>query len=507
MSNKKVLLVILDGWGQGDHSQADIISKANVPFTRHLTETVPHTLIRTSGEDVGLPEGQMGNSEVGHLNIGAGRVVYQELVKISKAIRERTFHKEPVINEAFDYAMANGKKIHLVGLVSNGGVHSAMDHLYGFCDVAKEKGFKEMYIHALTDGRDTDPRSGLGFVEELDEYLEKTAGKVASVSGRYYGMDRDKRWERIKLAYDMLVDGKGEYYNSAAEAIQSSYDEGVTDEFIKPRVITGPDGKPLATLAEGDVVICFNFRTDRLREITTVLTQKDMPEFGMKTMPLHYITMTQYDESFKGVRIIYEKEELKNTLGEVLSDSGKQQLRIAETEKYPHVTFFFNGGREENFPGEERIMVPSPKVATYDLQPSMSAPEVKDKVVEAIRRNVFDFICLNYANADMVGHTGVREAITEAVETVDRCLKETVEAAREKGYSIIITADHGNADFAINADGSPNTAHTTNPVPCWLVSDDYKQIQPGRLSDLAPTVLKMLGISIPKEMGGKVLVE
>lgn len=507
MSRKKVLLVILDGWGQGNHSQADLIWQAKVPFTRHLTETVPHTLIRTSGEDVGLPEGQMGNSEVGHLNIGAGRVVYQELVKISKAVREHTFHQEPVINEAFVYAITNKKKIHLVGLVSNGGVHSAMDHLYGFCDMAAEKGFSDLYIHALTDGRDTDPRSGLGFLAQLEEYLDKTAGKVASVSGRYYGMDRDKRWERIKLAYDMLVDGKGEYYSSAAEAIQSSYDEGVTDEFIKPRVITGADGQPLATIAEGDVVICFNFRTDRLREITTVLTQKDMPEFGMKTFPLHYITMTQYDESFKGVKVIYEKEDLKNTLGEVLSDNGRQQLRIAETEKYPHVTFFFNGGREDNFPGEERIMVSSPKVATYDLQPSMSAPGVKDKVVEAIHRDVFDFICLNYANADMVGHTGVKEAITEALETVDRCLEETVKAAREKGYSIIITADHGNADYAINPDGSPNTAHTTNPVPCWLVSDDYKNIKPGRLSDLAPTVLKMLNLPIPQEMEGNVLVE
>lgn len=507
MSRKKVLLVILDGWGQGDHSQADIISQADVPFTRHLTETVPHTLIRTSGEDVGLPEGQMGNSEVGHLNIGAGRVVYQELVKISKAVREGSFHQEPVVNEAFDYATANGKKIHLIGLVSDGGVHSAMDHLFGFTEVAREKGFSDIYIHALTDGRDTDPRSGLGFVAELEAHLAGTAGKVATVSGRYYGMDRDKRWERIKLAYDLLVEGKGEYFSTAAEAIRSSYDEGVTDEFIKPRVITGPDGKPLATLAEGDVVICFNFRTDRLREITTVLTQQDMPEFGMKTLPLHYITMTRYDESFKGVRVIYEKEELTNTLGEVLALNGKKQLRIAETEKYPHVTFFFNGGREENFPGEERIMVPSPKVATYDLQPSMSAPEVKDKVVEAIGRDVFDFICLNYANADMVGHTGIREAITEALETVDRCLEETVKAARGKGYSVIITADHGNADYAINPDGSPNTAHTTNPVPCWLISDDYRHIKPGRLSDLAPTVLKMLELPIPKEMGGQVLVE
>jgi len=506
MSDKKVLLVILDGWGQGDQGPADIIHNANVPFTRSLTETVPHTLIRTSGEDVGLPHGQMGNSEVGHLNIGAGRVVYQELVKISKAIRERTFHQEAVITEAFDYASAQGKKVHLLGLVSDGGVHSAMDHLFGFCDVAKEKGFNDLFIHAFTDGRDTDPRSGLGFLNDLENHLKNSAGQVASVCGRYYAMDRDKRWERIKLAYDMLVDGKGETFSTSADAIKSSYAEAVTDEFIKPKVITGPDGRPLATIAEGDVVICFNFRTDRLREITTVLSQKDMPEFGMKTLPLHYVTMTRYDESFKGVKEIFAKEDLKNTLGEVLANNHKKQLRIAETEKYPHVTFFFNGGREENFPGEDRIMVSSPKVATYDLQPAMSAPEVKDKVVEAINRKVFDFICLNYANADMVGHTGFIKAITEAVETVDRCLKETVDAARANGYSVIITADHGNADFALNADGSPNTAHTTNPVPCWLISEDYKSIKPGRLADLAPTILKMLEIDIPAEMQGQILV-
>jgi len=507
MTDNKVLLVILDGWGQGDGSAADIIHNAVVPFTRHLSETVPHTTIRTSGEDVGLPDGQMGNSEVGHLNIGAGRVVYQELVKISKAIRDETFHKEPVLNEAFEYAIVNHKKVHLLGLVSDGGVHSAMDHLFGFCDVAKEKGFGDLFIHAFTDGRDTDPRSGLGFLNELENHLKTSAGQVASVCGRYYAMDRDKRWERIKLAYDMLVDGKGEYFSSSADAIKSSYSEDVTDEFIKPKVITDANGQPLATISEGDVVICFNFRTDRLREITTVLTQKDMPELGMKTLPLHYLTMTRYDESFKGVKVIYEKEDLKNTLGEVLSLNGKKQLRIAETEKYPHVTFFFNGGREEQFPGEDRIMVQSPKVATYDLQPAMSAPEVKDKVIEAINRNVFDFICLNFANADMVGHTGFYDAIKQAVETVDKCVKETVEAARAKGYDVIITADHGNADFAVNTDGSPNTAHTTNPVPCWLISYEFKSIKPGRLADLAPTILYMMGLEIPKEMEGQVLAK
>ncbi|HSV88278.1 MAG TPA: 2,3-bisphosphoglycerate-independent phosphoglycerate mutase [Bacteroidales bacterium] len=507
MSEKKVLLIILDGWGIGDQSASDIIYHADVPFTRHLSNTVPNTLLRTSGEDVGLPNGQMGNSEVGHLNIGAGRVVYQELVKISKAIKERTFHKEPVVNQAFDYAIKNRKKIHLLGLVSDGGVHSAMDHLFGFCDVAKEKDFDQLYIHAFTDGRDTDPRSGSGFLTDVQKYLETSAGKVASVCGRYYAMDRDKRWERIKLAYDMLLYGKGERFNNLLKAIEASYAAGITDEFITPKVITDNNGKPLAPIIEGDVVICFNFRTDRLREITTVLTQNDMSEYGMKTMPLHYITMTRYDETFKNVQVIYEKDDLSNTLGEELASKGKTQLRIAETEKYPHVTFFFNGGREEPFAGESRIMVPSPKIATYDLQPAMSAIEVKDKVVEAIKSEQFDFICLNFANADMVGHTGFYQAIKEAVETVDLCLKETVEAARSKGYQVIITADHGNADFAVNPDGSPNTAHTTNPVPCWLISSQFESIHPGRLADLAPTILHIMGLPIPEDMTGRVLVK
>jgi len=507
MSEKKVLLVILDGWGKGNQSSSDIIHNADVHFTRFLTKSVPNTLIKTSGEDVGLPNGQMGNSEVGHLNIGAGRVVYQELVKITKAVRERTFHHEPVVNQAFDYAIQNGKKIHLLGLVSNGGVHSAMEHLYGFCDVAKEKGFEQLFIHAFTDGRDTDPRSGLDFITQVEKYLENSAGKLASICGRYYAMDRDKRWERIKLAYDMLLFGKGETYNSPIQAMEASYNSGITDEFITPKIITGQNGMPLATLDEGDVAICFNFRTDRLREITTVLTQVEMPEYAMKTIPLHYVTMTRYDESFKNIHVIYEKDDLTNTLGEVLASNGKTQLRIAETEKYPHVTFFFNGGREEPFAGESRIMVPSPKVATYDLQPAMSAPEVKDKVVEAISSDQFDFICLNYANADMVGHTGFYKAIKEAVETVDVCLKETVEAARDQGYQVIVTADHGNADYALNPDGTPNTAHTTNPVPCWLIADGYSRINPGRLADIAPTVLSMMGLAIPSEMEGKVLVE
>ena len=507
MSDKKVLLVILDGWGQGDGSPSDLIAQARVPFTRHLTQTVPHTLLHTSGEDVGLPIGQMGNSEVGHLNIGAGRVVFQELVKISKAIREGSFHKEPVVIEALEYARANNKKIHLLGLVSNGGVHSAMDHLYGFCDVAKQQGFERLYIHAFTDGRDTDPKSGAGFLQEVEQYLQHSAGTIASVCGRYYAMDRDKRWERIRLAYDLLLHGKGEQFACPVEAVNASYRAGITDEFITPKVITGADGKPLATIEQGDVVICFNFRTDRLRELTTVLTQQEMPGHGMQTLPLYFVTMTRYDESYKGVHVIYEKDDLEHTLGEVLASRGKTQLRIAETEKYPHVTFFFNGGREESFVGEQRIMVPSPKVATYDLQPEMSAPGVTQKVVEAILTGQYDFICLNFANADMVGHTGVPEAITQALETVDGCLKQTVEAARQMGYQVIITADHGNADFAINPDGSPNTAHTTNPVPCWLVADGYSRINPGRLADLAPTVLSMMEIEIPAAITGKVLVE
>lgn len=508
MEQKKVILVIMDGWGQGKGDKSDIIANANVSFTKSLNKSAAMATLKTSGEDVGLPEGQMGNSEVGHLNIGAGRVVYQDLVKISKAIKEGSFAQNRVLTEAFEYAKKNKRKVHLLGLVSNGGVHSAMDHLFGLCDVAKQHDFNDLFIHAFTDGRDTDPKSGLGFINELENHLTQSAGTIATVCGRYYAMDRDKRWERVKLAYDMLVKGQGEKFPSAKDAIRASYDDDVTDEFIKPKVIADKDGNPTATIEKDDVVICFNFRTDRLREITVVLTQKDMPGHEMKTIPLHYLTMTKYDDSFKNVNIIYDKDNLSNTMGEILENNGKTQLRIAETEKYPHVTFFFSGGREAEFKGEERIMVSSPKVATYDLQPEMSAIEVKDAVVAAINKQKYDFICLNFANADMVGHTGVYEAIKKAVETVDMCVKEVSETALANHYAVMITSDHGNADFAFNEDGSPNTAHTTNPVPLWLLDSGYKKLKDGgRLADLAPTILHMMGIEAPKDMTGKVLVE
>ncbi|MFY9310593.1 MAG: 2,3-bisphosphoglycerate-independent phosphoglycerate mutase [Bacteroidia bacterium] len=503
---KKVALIILDGWGLGDGTKADAIANAHTPFMDSLYKNYPYSTLRTSGEDVGLPDGQMGNSEVGHLNIGAGRVVYQDLALINKAVRERTIDTNPVLLEAFEYAKKNNVSVHLMGLVSEGGVHSSQAHLHHLCDMAKAQGLSKVFIHAFTDGRDTDPKSGLDYLKNLQNHLLQSAGKVASVVGRYYAMDRDKRWERIKLAYDLLVKGKGAATTDVVASVERSYSEGVTDEFIKPLVAVDAAGAPVAIIKPGDVVICFNFRTDRCREITQVLTQQNMPEHEMSTMPLYYVTMTNYDATFKNVHVVYDKDNLVNTMGEVLEANGKQQIRIAETEKYPHVTFFFSGGREKEFMGEKRILIPSPKVATYDLKPEMSAIELTDAIVPELQKAEAHFVCLNFANPDMVGHTGVYQAIVKAVETVDACLKRVVEAGLEKGYSFIIIADHGNADVAINADGSPNTAHTTNPVPCILIDSEYKKIQNGKLADISPTILKILGLEIPKEMTGNVLV-
>jgi 2,3-bisphosphoglycerate-independent phosphoglycerate mutase len=496
----------MDGWGEGPHTKANAIFNSRTPFVDSLYLNYPHAQLRTSGENVGLPDGQMGNSEVGHLNIGAGRIVYQDFAKINKAVREKTFHREKAITGAFEYAKRNNKKLHLIGLVSDGGVHSHLTHLKALCDVAKEMAFSDLYIHCFTDGRDTDPHGAAGYISELENHLEASSGKIASVIGRYYAMDRDRRWERIRLAYDLLARGHGKKCRTASEGIRQSYAENVTDEFIKPVVITGADDQPLAMIAEDDAVICFNFRTDRCREITMALTQKDFHEQNMHRMNLHYVTMTNYDDTFSNVKVVYEKDNLQNTIGEVLANAGRKQVRIAETEKYPHVTFFFSGGREEPFAGEQRILIPSPKVATYDLQPEMSAIEVTDAIVAVLIKGDVDFVCLNFANPDMVGHTGVYPAIIRAVETIDACVKRVVEAGQKNNYSFLITADHGNADYAINEDGSPNTAHTTNPVPLFLVGSSYTKISDGNLCDLAPTVLKMMAVEIPKEMTGRVLV-
>ncbi len=496
----------MDGWGHGIENSGNAIFMAKTPFVDSLYN-YPNAELKTSGEDVGLPEGQMGNSEVGHLNLGAGRVVYQDLVKINLAIKDGSFFNQPVLVEALDYVKKTGKKLHFMGLVSDGGVHSHIDHLKALCDAAREKNIDQVFIHAFMDGRDTDPNGGLHYLEDLSKHLKKSTGKIASVIGRYYAMDRDKRWERIKKAYDMLVKGIGKPADDCLKAVKESYAEGVTDEFILPVTITGKDGKPVAIIEEGDAVICFNFRTDRCREITVALTQNNFPELDMHTMKLHYVTMANYDSSFKNVHVIYDKDNLNNTLGEILAINNKKQLRIAETEKYPHVTFFFSGGREKEFSGEERILVPSPKVATYDLKPSMSANEVTDIVCEKLSEGKTDFVCLNYANTDMVGHTGVFNAVVEAAETVDACVKRVVEAGLKNGYSFLITSDHGNADFVVNADGSANTAHTTNPVPLFLIDADYNQISDGRLCDIAPTILTMMGLPVPQEMTGKILVK
>ena len=501
---KKALLMILDGWGIGNHSKSDAIFSTPTPYWDSLVKDYPNSELQASGENVGLPDGQMGNSEVGHLNIGAGRVLYQDLVKINKAIKDGSILDNPQIKEAFTYAKNSGKALHFMGLTSDGGVHSSLDHLFALCDIAKQYGLEKVYIHCFMDGRDTDPRSGKGFIEQLQAHTEKSAGTIASIIGRYYAMDRDKRWDRVKVAYDLLVNGEGTQATDMVKAMQDSYDADVTDEFIKPINNANVDG----TIKDGDAVIFFNYRNDRAKELTIVLTQHDMPEEGMHTIPgLQYYCMTPYDASFTGVHILFDKENVDNTLGEYLSSLGKKQLHIAETEKYAHVTFFFNGGREAPYEGEERILVASPKVATYDLQPEMSAFEVKDKLVDAIRSEKFDFIVVNFANGDMVGHTGVYEAIQKAVKAVDQCVNDTVEAAKAAGYEVIIIADHGNADNAINPDGTPNTAHSLNPVPCvYVTTDRNARIADGILADVAPTILHIMGLPQPAEMTGHNLI-
>ncbi|MCK5068561.1 MAG: 2,3-bisphosphoglycerate-independent phosphoglycerate mutase [Bacteroidales bacterium] len=506
MSTKKTMLMILDGWGIGKGDRTDVISQVPTPNMDRLEREFPSSQLHASGENVGLPDGQMGNSEVGHLNIGAGRIVYQDLVKINMAVSEGTISENSALVEAFAYARDKQKQVHFMGLLSDGGVHSLDKHLYKLCDMTGDYGIKDVFVHAFGDGRDTDPQSGKGYMENLENHLAGSNGKVASFIGRYYAMDRDKRWERVKEAYDLLVHGKGRAVTDVVTALQESYDNGVTDEFVKPIVIVDEENQPLGTLREGDVVVFFNFRNDRAKELTIALTQQDMPEFEMHTIPLHYCTMTPYDATFKGMHIIYNKENVSNTMGEVVASAGLTQLRIAETEKYAHVTFFFSGGREAEFTNENRILIASPKVATYDLQPEMSAFEVKDAVIGDMKENSPDFICLNFANGDMVGHTGVYESIKKAVITVDQCVGEVVEAARSQGYDVMIIADHGNADNAVNDDGSPNTAHSLNPVPCILVSDDYNEVSEGILADVAPTLLHIMGVERPAEMTGKVLV-
>ncbi|NLN30711.1 MAG: 2,3-bisphosphoglycerate-independent phosphoglycerate mutase [Bacteroidales bacterium] len=506
MNNRKTLLMILDGWGIGDGSKADVISKVPTPNLDELKEKYPSSRLLASGEDVGLPEGQMGNSEVGHLNIGAGRIIYQDLVKINLECKTGEIRKNRILTEAFSYAREKDKQVHFLGLLSDGGVHSLDRHLYYLCDMTMDYNIKNVFIHGFGDGRDTDPHSGKGYMKNLLDHLEQSNGRVASFTGRYYAMDRDKRWERIKKAYDLIVNGKGRPVVNILDAIQESYDKGVTDEFMEPLVVVDGSGQPVGQVREGDVVVFFNFRNDRAKELTIALTQEDMPGHGMKTIPLYYCTMTPYDATFKGLHVIYPKENAGHTMGEVLSLAGKKQLRIAETEKYAHVTFFFSGGREQAFENEERKLIPSPKVATYDLQPEMSAYLVKDAVISAIETEKYDFICLNFANGDMVGHTGVYKAIMKAVATIDECVGEVVAAARAGGYEVLIISDHGNADKALNEDGSPNTAHSLNPVPCILVSDLYGSIGEGILADVAPTLLSIMDVNIPAEMTGKVLI-
>ena len=497
----------MDGWGLGTIKMSDAIQQSKTPFVNSLYTKYPHSTLVTCGEDVGLPEGQMGNSEVGHLNIGAGRIVYQELQRINVAIKTGELANNPTFLEAVAYAKTNHKPLHLMGLVSDGGVHAHINHLMAICDYCKANDLTEVYIHAFTDGRDTDPKSGLDFMTTLSQHLQNSVGKIATISGRYYAMDRDKRWERVKLAYDCLVHSAGPRTTSATSALETAYAADITDEFLLPTVIVDDNNEPVAAFKEGDAIFCFNFRTDRCREITEVLTQQAFPDYNMQPLQLHYTTMTQYDQTFKGVHVVFENDNLQNTLGEVLAAHGKKQIRIAETEKYPHVTFFFSGGREQPFEGENRIMVASPKVATYDLQPAMSAVGITDLLVPEIEAESADFICLNYANADMVGHTGVFEAAIKAVETVDACVERVVTAGLAHGYTLLVTADHGNADFMINEDGSPNTAHTLNLVPLFLVDNDLKvNLTAGKLGDIAPTILQLMELPIPAEMTGNILI-
>ncbi len=504
MQQKKTILIIMDGWGLGAVKSSDAIQHAHTPFISSLYSKYPNTTLTTFGEEVGLPDGQMGNSEVGHLNLGAGRVVYQDLQRINVAIKKGTFNNNQGLLNCIEYAQKNNKILHLIGLVSNGGVHSHINHIKAITSLCAAKNFTNVLIHAFTDGRDTDPKSGYAFLTELQGHLQQTTGSIATITGRYYAMDRDKRWERVKIAYDALVNGIGQQTDDIVEAVSNSYQHDVTDEFIQPLINSN---LTQTKISENDAVLCFNFRTDRCREITEVLTQNNMSEFGMHTIPIHYSTMTNYDHSYKNVHVLYDKDNLDNTIGQVIAAAGKTQLRIAETEKYPHVSFFFSGGREAEFEGEKRIVVPSPKVATYDLQPQMSAYEVAEKVVAEINQYEPDFICLNFANADMVGHTGVWPAVIQAVEAVDTCVHKVVTTALEKDYMVFLLADHGNADYEINADGTPNTAHTTNPVPFFILDNYWNgTLKPGNLGDLAPTILHFMGIAAPAIMDGKVLV-
>ena len=504
--NKKVILMILDGWGITQIPEVSAIFNAKTSYIDNLYNQYPNASLRTDGEFVGLPDGQMGNSEVGHMNLGAGRIVYQNLVKLNKAVREKTLGKEKVLLDTFEYAKKNNKNVHFLGLVSDGGIHSHINHLKGLLDVAKENNVKNVYLHAFTDGRDCDPKSGTGFIKDIESYMNSTVGELASVTGRYYAMDRDNRWERVKIAYDAIVNGVGTKSDNAIKSMAESYTNNVTDEFIKPIILTNSNGTPKAQIKGDDVVIFFNYRTDRGRELTEALSQKDFADFGMKKLPLYYTTMTNYDETFKGIHVIYDSENLVDTLGEVLEKAGKKQIRIAETEKYPHVTFFFSGGREKEFKGEKRLLCPSPKVATYDLQPEMSAYDIRDAIIPELDKQETDFVCLNFANGDMVGHTGVMSAAIKACEAVDACVKDVVTAALKNNYTTLIIADHGNCETMINPDGTPNTAHTTNPVPFIVVDKTIKEVKDGVLGDIAPTILKLMGVEQPKLMTQKPLI-